>query len=266
VHPLVAAGEAFAVVGMRRGEPAPDALRALWKDELCLRVELGTLARGDVEALLETVLGGPVDGPSGNAMWELTRGNALFLRELVRHGTDRGRLVQEGGVWRWRGPVGAALRLAELVDLRIEDAGAGGRRVLELVAVAAPVSLGALAPDELAALEPLERGELVQRRTDGRRRLADVAHPLHGEAIRARLTRTRLEGLHARLADAVEAHGARRSGDPLQLALWRLEAGAAQDGAVFACAAEEALGAADVELAERLARAAVQAGEGSGPP
>lgn len=97
-------------------------------------------------------------------------------------------------------------RLAELVDVRIEDAGASGRRVLELVAVGAPLEVGLLDPGELAALvEVLERGELVQRRTDGRRRFVDVAHPLHGEAVRAQLTPTRAEAIHARLADAVEA-------------------------------------------------------------
>ena len=45
VHQLVAAGEAFAVVTVRRDEPAPDALRALWKDELCALLELAELSR-----------------------------------------------------------------------------------------------------------------------------------------------------------------------------------------------------------------------------
>ena len=35
------------------GEPVPDAVRALWKDELCAVLELGPLAREDVEALVE---------------------------------------------------------------------------------------------------------------------------------------------------------------------------------------------------------------------
>jgi len=73
-------------------------------------------------------------------------------------------------VWRWRGEVRAGTRLAELVDLRIEDVGASEHRVLELVAVGAPLEVGLLEPGELAALEALERSELLQRRTDGRRR------------------------------------------------------------------------------------------------
>ena len=136
--------------------------------------------------------------------------------------------------------------------------------MLELVAVGAPLEVGLLEPGELAALEALERRELVQRRTDGRRRFVDVAHPLHGEAVRARLTPTRAEAIHTRLADAVEARGARRGGDLLRIAVWRLEAGATGDAALFARAADQALAALDPVLAERLARAAVQAGGGFG--
>ena len=264
VHQLVAAGEAFAVVSVRQDEPGPDALRALWKDELCLLLELAELSRGEVQALLDAGLGGPIDGGSVNALWELTRGNALFLRELVRHGVDRGLLAQDGGIWRWRGEVRAGTRLAQLVDVRIEDAGASGRRVLELVAVGAPLEVGLLEPGEPTALEALERRELVQRRLDERRRFVDMAHPLHGEAVRAQLTPTRVEAIHTRLADAMEAHGARRGGDLLRIAVWRLEAGATGDGELFARAADQALAALDAALAERLARAAVQAGGGFG--
>jgi predicted ATPase len=107
LHQLVAAGEAIAVVSVRRDEPGPDALRALWKDELCVLLGLAELARGDVQALLDAALDGPIDGRSVNALWELTRGNALFLRELVRHGVDRGLLAQDDGLWRWRGEVRA---------------------------------------------------------------------------------------------------------------------------------------------------------------
>jgi tetratricopeptide (TPR) repeat protein len=262
VHQLVAAGETFALVSVRRDELGPDALRALWKDELCELLELEQLSRGAVGALLDAALDGPVDGTSVNALWELTRGNALFLRELVRYGRDRGLLAHDAGVWRWRGRLEVGTRLTQLVDLHVDDAGASGRRVLELMAVGAPLEIGLLEHGEPAALEALERGELVQRRTDGRRRFADLAHPLHGEAVRARMTPTRVEAIHARLADAVEARGGRRSGDLLRIAVWRLEAGATGDAGLFARAAEHALAAPDVQLAERLARAAVQAGGG----
>ena len=240
----------------------PDALRALWKDEVCALLELGALTRDDIDSLLAAALGGPIDGGSLNTMWELTRGNALFLRELVRHGVDRGLLTDDGGVWRWRGKVQAGTRLAELVDLRIDGLGPSARGLLERVAVGGPLELGLLAPDAPSGLEALERSELVERRSDGRRRFVDVGHPLHGEAVRARLTPTRLEAIQAQLADAVQTRGARRGGDLLRIATWRLESGATEDGPLFARAAVRALAAPDPALAERLARAAVQAGAG----
>jgi DNA-binding CsgD family transcriptional regulator len=252
VHQLVAGREAFAIVGLRPDEPAPDALRALWKDELCARFDLAELTESDVVALLDAALGGPLDRASAHALWEATRGNALFLRELVRHGRARGLLAADRGVWRWRGPITAGARLGELVDQRIGNAG----ELLDLVALAAPLEVGLLGAEGLGALDALERGELVRRRADGRRRFVDVGHPLYAEAVRGRLTATRADGIRTRLADAVHARGARRGGDLLRVAVWRLEAGAAGDGELFSRAAEQALAAHDAALAERLARAA----------
>ena len=262
VHQLVVTREAFAIVTVRSGDPVPDAVRALWKDELCTRLELAALSREDVDVLLAAALGAPADGGTVTALWKRTRGNALFVRELVRHGVDRGLLAEDGGVWRWRGRVQGGARLAELVDLRIDDLGPAAHDVLEHVAVGGPLELGLLPDDAASALEELERSELVVRRTGGRRRFVEVAHPLHGEAVRARLTTTRLEAIHEQLADALEASGARRGGDLLRLATWRLDAGATADGALLGRAAFAALAAHDHVRAERLARAAVQANAG----
>jgi hypothetical protein len=82
--------------------------------------------------------------------------------------------------------------------------------------------------------------------------------------MRAQLPRTRLEAIQQRLADAVEARGPRRRGDLLRVAAWRLESGGAVDAGLFEHAAGQALAALDGGLAERFARAAVQAGGGFG--
>lgn len=261
-HQLVAAGEAFAIVTVRRGEAVPDAVRALWKDELCRLVELAELAPRQVEELLTAALGGPVDGRTFAALWDMSRGNALFLRELVLYGREQGLLTGHDGIWRWEGDVAAGLRLAELVGTRLDTLAAAERDVLALVAVAAPLEVGILAPRELAPLGALERHTLVERRLDGRRRTADVAHPLHGEVVRAQLSQTAAERLVRRLADAVDAHGARRGSDLLRVAQWRLEAGDPGHGPLFERAAWTALGAFDFPLGERFARAAVDAGGG----
>jgi len=261
VHQLVGTGEAFAIVTVRADDPVPDAVRALWKDDLCEYVELGPLPREEAERLLEQVLGAPLDGRSAAALWDLTHGNALYLRELVLFGRQRGVLTEDGGFWRWSGEVAADTRLAELLDARLGGLAEDEHGLLEVIAAGAPLELAVLAGDEQAVLERLERQEVVEARPDGRRRVTDVAHPLHGEVIRARLTRTRQETIARRLADAVEAHGARRHTDLLRLAAWRLESGGG-DHELFRRASEQAWAGREPAAAERFARASVQAGGG----
>jgi DNA-binding CsgD family transcriptional regulator len=262
VHQAVAARQAFVVVTLRVGEPPPDAVRALWKDELCELVELGELARGEVERLLATVLGAPVDGRSLGALWELTLGNALFLREMVLYGVERGVLTEAGGLWSWRGEMAAGMRLSELVGARLETLTPPALAALETVAVGEPLETALLEPVESAALGELEQHGLVERVLDGRRERVDVAHPLHGEVVRARLSRTRLGEIQRRLADAVEALGARRRADVPRLASWRLESGGEWHPELFERAARHSLAVYDPTLAERFARAAVEAGGG----
>jgi hypothetical protein len=185
------------------GERAPDAIQALWKDELRDLVHLRTLSRADVQRLLEEVLCAAVDGVSVSLLWERTRGNVLFLRELVLHRVEHGLLSEDAGIWRWRSDTTVGTRLAELVAARLAALQPATLGVLEVVAVGAPLEVGLLQDADTAALEALERRGPVERSND-RRRYVDVVHPLHGEVIRARLARTRLEAIQLRLADAVE--------------------------------------------------------------
>jgi DNA-binding NarL/FixJ family response regulator len=260
VHQLAAGDDVFVVITIRSGERAPDAVQALWKDELCELVQLQELSREDLQRLLVEVLGAAVDGRSVNLLWELTRGNALFLRELIHYGVEQEVLVEEGGIWRWRGDAALGMRLTELVATRLSGLPPATLGVLELVAVGAPLEVGLLHSAETAELEVLERRSLIERSEDRRRRYVDVAHPLHGEVIRAGLTRTHVEAIRLRLADAVQRDGARRRGDVLRVATWRLECGAEGDSDLFVRAAEQALAMLDWALAERLALAALTDG------
>jgi hypothetical protein len=152
VHQLVTGGEVFVVATVRAGEAPPDAVQALWKDELCDLVRLDGLGRDEVRELHGDVLGGEVDGRTVNLLWELTRGNALFLRELILHGLEQDALHERGGIWRWRGDVRIGMRLTELVTARLAVLAPATRRVFELVAIAAPLPVALLDADELPPL------------------------------------------------------------------------------------------------------------------
>ncbi len=69
LHLLATAPQIFPVVTVRTGEPAPEPVTALWKDELLVRIDVPELAFEDSARLVTEVLDGEVDGgtlaPSG---------------------------------------------------------------------------------------------------------------------------------------------------------------------------------------------------------
>src|SRR5436190_228894 len=98
---LRADGLLSVVVAVRSRELTPDAIVALWKDDLCERVELQPLSRTEIADLLERVLGGPVEAATAHALWDTSRGNVMFLRELVQSGLDSGELATRNELWAW---------------------------------------------------------------------------------------------------------------------------------------------------------------------
>lgn len=73
LHQVVAAREAFAVVSVRRDEPARDALLALWKDELCVRLGLAELSRAPRRTL-----------PVSAARWPRVNQRSALARKIAR--------------------------------------------------------------------------------------------------------------------------------------------------------------------------------------
>ena len=143
------------------------------------------------------------------------------------------------------GEVAVGTRLAEIGGARLRALPPAAARVLDIVAVGAPLELRSLSDGEQAELDVLEAGGIVEVRVDERRRYADLAHPLHGEVVRDALPGGRRQQLKNRLAEAVQASGARRAGDELRVAMWRLESPGEVAPELFVRAAGEALMALD---------------------
>jgi DNA-binding CsgD family transcriptional regulator len=116
--------------------------------------------------------------------------------------------------------------------------------------------------DPVINLEALERRGLMRIEQQGRRLAARLPHPLYAEVLRARLSPLRARESARALAAALESTGARRREDTLRLAVWSLDAQSALDPRVMLAAATMARQRYDFPLAERLARAAVDAGAG----
>ncbi len=263
VHHLALTGTATVLVTVRTGEPAPDSVVSMWKDGMAERVEVGALGDAAIEELLVTVLGGPVDTASVRQLADHSRGNPLYLRELVTGAVQTGALAEAGGIWRLRaGGLRLTARLAELVALRLGDLSDAERAVLELLALGEP--LGQARLDKLAdptAVAALERRGLIASRRDGRRVEVWLAHPVYGDVVRAEITALRERALARSLAEVDEATGGRRREDTLLLASLRLAGGGGSAELLMAGAAA-ARARHDQSLTERLARAALAEGGG----
>ncbi|WP_327583928.1 LuxR C-terminal-related transcriptional regulator [Nonomuraea sp. NBC_00507] len=261
VHHMVAGGRARVLATTRSGERAPDAVTALWKDDLLPRLDLAPMTLKETGLVLAGALGGQVEAPTVRRLWRASDGNALFLRELVLAGEAGGVLAERHGVWHWVGEIPVTMRLRELIEGRIGDVDAGERAALELVAHGEP-----LAADVLTTLVPsatLGRLEDRQLVTVSRERMTvRLAHPLYSEVIRAGCGTLRTREVLRSLADAVEEAEGRGGEDVLRVALWRLDSGTAGDPALLVEACQVARSVRALDLAARLGRAALAAGGG----
>jgi DNA-binding NarL/FixJ family response regulator len=266
VQQLVQRQAATVLVTIRTGEPAPDAVTALWKDGLLDRLELQPLSELEAVSLLEKVLGGQVDSSAAARLWALTQGNALFLRQLVDGELQAGRLRQTGGVWRWLGEPVITPGLVELVAAQMGQLPESLAEVVDLLALGEPMGAGALATLTRAdAVEQAEMLGLITIELDGRRLQARLAHPLYGEVRRARIGQLRTRRLRGLVASALATAGGQRADDTLRRALLALDSDLDPDPALFTLAARHAAQLMDLAQAERLARAAVVAGGGFRP-
>ena len=267
LHQLVRRRAAVVVATIRSGQPTPETVTALWKDGWLRRLDLQPLSRTQSDTLLDGALDGPLCADSAARMWDLTRGNVLFLRELVRQERQAGRLARADGTWRWTGEMNASPTLIDLVDLYIGAAPEPVLHVLDLVAAAEPLEfslLRDLADPEL--IEEAERRELIVVSDTSADGVVRVAHPLYGEARRARTGPVRAARLHGRIARAMNPAAPASSGrspDPVRLALLWVDSDLPGDGAVFLRGAQVAFLRLDLALTHRLAAAAVAAGGGT---
>jgi DNA-binding NarL/FixJ family response regulator len=264
LHQLVLRRAATVIATIRTGAPAPDAVTALWKDGHLQRLDLQPLSRGESDVLLESALGGPVSTACAERMWRLTRGNVLFLHQLVNQEVQAARLLDRDGQWRWVGTMEVSSSLIDLVDLRIGSTPEPVLEVIDLVAVAEPLELARLAAlADAAAIEDAEHRGLVTVSRTTPTTVARLGHPLYGEVRRAQAGHLRLKRLRGRIArDMSDSNESAGAPDPVRLALLWLDSDLAPDHELFTRAAQAALRRLDMALAQRLAEAAMAAGAG----
>jgi predicted ATPase len=95
---LAAQGTVFVLATVRIGEPVPDLVTGCWRDGRFDRVDLDDLDRAQLDTLLLLALGGPIEAGAARRLWEASRGNPLFVRELVLGALESGALAERSGV------------------------------------------------------------------------------------------------------------------------------------------------------------------------
>ena len=263
VHQMVASGEARVVATMRSGA-GPAAVRALWKEQLVDRIDIEPLGRRDTIACARSMLGGgQISGELADALWRTSRGNPLYIRELLLAGRRSGRIAECEGMWHLAGELTVGPRLAELLRERLDAVSAQELASLETFAFAGPLPLSVaervVPPAHIAGLQ--RRGLLVTERS--RRELtARVDHPILADALRQAMPAPRRSELARLLADAFHADG-RLQDELLRVVTWRLDSADAVPPDVLLQAALQAGEHQHWPLSARLAEAAVAAGGGT---
>lgn len=267
VHQIVQRGAAKVILTVRESAPIPPAIHELWTAGQFDRLDLKQLSLDETATLLSATLDGLVDPDAAQRLWKLTRGNVLYLQNIVEQEVADGRIVNEHGCWRWIGDPIMPPGLVELIESRIGDLPTPVSDVVDLLAVGEPIELATLARITSAdAVEEAETLGLITLEPAGGGIEVRVAHPLYGQVRRRRAPRTRLRRLRGLVATELAASN---DCDDIRVVVRRatlsLDSDLAPDADMLVRAADGAVWLADLSLADRLAEAASHAGAGPEP-
>ncbi len=249
LYQLALSRSARLIVTVSADAELPDAVAALWADELLTRIEVEPLDRPATAALLESALGAPLDAAATDEVFQRSQGNPLYLRRLV---TDGG-LVQADGGRRCRDE--NRLTLAALIDGYLSGLPTPGRTVLDFLAVAEPLRRSDLAA--LAGDDAVDEAETIGAVASDDDALVYAAHPLYTDRVRAALAPDAARALCTALVERLASPPAEDIGGQLRRSA--LAVGSDTPGAVadIVTAAQHALQLGELVLAEQLARAAL---------
>ncbi len=260
---LASTGTAFVVATVRTDEPCPDAIVALWKDAGARRLEIGSLNEPDTEELVERMVGGPVERGARRWVAQTSRGNPLYVRELVLGALADGSLQQINELWRL--PMRPAINasLSELITARMAGLDAEVQPALELLALGEPLRLSEML--DLSGSESLRAAEgrgLVSINGPSAGAEVRLAHPLYGEVVRGALPSLRAREARLRLVGTVQARETPEPGDTLRVARWLIDCEETLPVELMLTAARDANLSGDPEFGAALASRALEAGGG----
>ena len=263
VHQLAQARGTRLVVTVRTGGDEPDAITALWKDDLLARLDLEPLSASDIHRMIETTLGGAVDSRSAKRFWKLTGGNALFLRQLLKDQIAVGAIRQVAGVWMWDERVAVSDSIGDMVGRQLSRLAPDVALVVDTLSQYEPLAVDALCDlVHRRDLEVAEQMNLVTVERSGSKLMARLAHPLFGELRRGAASEMYLSRIRGKLAQRLAKDADADMHATVRRALLALESDLPPDPHLFLEGARFAMTLLDLDLSDRFATAAADAGAG----
>ena len=264
LHQIVHRHATKVLLTIRDGEPISAGLQEIWKGGQLDRLDMQPLSRDETTMLVSATLGGSLDPDAAHRLWTLTRGNVLYLVNIVEQEISAGRLVQQHGYWTWIGEPVVPPGLVELIESRFGALPSLVGDVVDALAVGEPLDLALLSRmSDPEAVEDAEQRGLITFVPTNNGVEARLAHPLYGEVRRRRSAHTRLR----RLRGLVAAELATSDGGDMRVLVRRatlsLDSDLKPDPDLLVRAAQGAVWLADLPLADRLADGAIRAGGGS---
>jgi DNA-binding NarL/FixJ family response regulator len=259
VHQIAISGFARLLLTVRDGEVCPDAITALWKDDILTRCDIHPFDAEESAVLLEQVLGGPVEGVSSDRMFDVSQGNPLYLRHLVVAAVNTGSLRQVEDVWQLRGEMTLTPELSTLIDQHLSALAPEVRTVLEFLAVEEPLALSDLA--EVAGLDAIDHAETAGAVTvsdQGGNLVVHAFHPLYTERVRSGLGRLAVRRMRKLLVGQLANVAPTTISGRLRVAGLALDTDTPPDSADLIALSWEAMRMGDLAFGERLARGALE--------
>ncbi|MEZ0364406.1 LuxR C-terminal-related transcriptional regulator [Mycobacterium sp. pUA109] len=271
VYQLAAGGAARLITTIRSGEAVADAVTALWKEQLLHRMEINAFSRAQTEELARAVLGGAVTSQLVDELYRRTAGNVLLLRGLLSAGRDSGVLVHTETGWQLRGPLHGDDELYDLLEFRLRSLDPEELEAVEILATGELVDWEVLRGlCDADAVARLERRGLIQLVADGAGTVAQLNHPVMGEAAIRLAGAVRSRQLNTVLAEAFLKYlraGGQRLRLPdvrgrIQLAQFMMRSDMPPDLDVITDAAHSAMTVSNFAFAVELSRFAFERGGG----
>lgn len=206
---------AYRDIELDRQHPLSDALAQLRREPGYERVALKGLARDDVATMLEAIAEQEVDAGLVQAISDETDGNPFFIREVLIHLVEEGRLYREDGTWRSKASSIADLGIPEgvrqVITQRLSRLSEPANRLLTAASGFNGEfrfqTVGAVAGlDEPATLDAIDEALAAQiLRPAERADHYDFTHALIRHTLYGEMNPSRQVRLHRQIAEALEA-------------------------------------------------------------